>query len=828
MVDSFSIQPVALIPTKEGSIGRFKLSVPKTLVQSLLGHGSGSSLKEQPQERVREEHQTKNPPEGNHIGCSRERHSPDCLLKGARIDLQSLLPFCRFEARPLGGKSWDPVLDVRPLRSASKEQASDDGEAVYVSGALILPLRDRSVEVRVKLQSATSVAYVAQCTFPYVLSYDFNAVTEHPVNNKYAVWFAQHRASRKELAKQRQRAQELVGPTFSIVVPLYETPLPFLRDVLQSVLQQTYPAWQLILVNASPSNKELTAAVNRYAAHDKRIIVVEMVSNEGIVGNTNRGIQEATGDFIAFMDHDDILEPNILYEYARAVQEEPTCDFLYCDEDLFDKPGHYFAPLFKSEFNLDLLRTHNYITHMYAIRTSLLATLELPGKEMEGAQDYDLTFKATEKARYIAHIPQVLYHWRAHEKSTNIMPGSKPYAEEAGRKAVQAHLDRVYPGCTVQTGELTNTYTVVYPVTGNHMVSIIIPTRDQAPALKRCITSVLDNAGYEQFEIVIVENGSTQEETFALYEDLQKKDRRIRIVNFQQSGNGQRGKEQNKNAQHASAQVDHNQPRSEKATGKQSNSNLLTAGGPHECFAEDFNYSALINFGVKEAKGDYLFFLNNDVEAITKGFLKTLLGFALRPEVGVVGAKLLYPDETIQHAGVGVQFTNKKAEPAFHLFAHLPRGTHGYHDRAIKTQDYSAVTGACQMTPRSTFERVSGYDEAYAVAFNDVDYCLKVIEQGELVVYCAEVEFFHDESLSRGADNQDEEKQARASQERALLQERWGAYYKKGDPYLNPNYAPTSLYLKPIYGYSPGVLLAYAKRILHRTLIKIQGVLKKR
>lgn len=751
---------MALIPTREGSVGRFELSVPRSLTV--------------PQQS------------------------------------QDLLSYCRFEARPLGSKSWEPVLDVRTLRSASTEQESKGEKTMQALGALMLPFKNCSVKVRVCIQSpflasgaagaptqasdavstaasasdatpaSASVQAAAQCTFPYVLSYDFNAAIEHPINNKYAAWFKQHRASKEELANQTRHAQELVGPTFSIVVPLYETPLPFLHDAVQSVLQQTYPAWELVLVNASPNNKELAAAAHRYATQDKRIIVVDMATNEGIVGNTNCGIQKASGDFVAFMDHDDMLEPNILYEYARAIQAEPTCDFLYCDEDLFDNPGHYFDPLFKPDFNIDLLRTHNYITHMYAIRTSLLRSLELPSKEMEGAQDYDLTFKATEKARRIIHIPHVLYHWRAHEKSTNIVPGSKPYAEEAGRKAIQAHLDRVYPGCTVQTGELTNTYTVAYPVTGNHLVSIIIPTRDQADALKRCVTSVLDNAGYEHFEIVIVENGSTQEETFALYKELQKQDGRIKVACFSQQD------------------------------------------------PQQFNYSALINFGAKEAKGDYLLFLNNDVQAITKGFLKTLLGFALRLDVGVVGAKLLFPDETIQHAGVGIQFANKDAEPAFHLFAHLPRGTHGYHDRAIKTQDYSAVTGACQMTPRSTFERVGGYDESYAVAFNDVDYCLKVIEQGELVVYCAQAECFHDESLSRGKDSIQDDKRARASQERALLQERWGARYKKGDPYLNPNYAPTSPYLKPVYGYSPEVLLAYAKRILHRVLIRIQGVLKKR
>lgn len=758
MEDSLSIKPVALIPTQEGAIGRFELSVPRSLVE------------------------------------------------GA----ENVLSLCRFEARPVGGVAWEPVLDVRTLRSASTGQENKDEKTVQALGALMLPFKNCSVEVRVCVPSpsfasgaaaaptqasdagstaastsdanlaSASVQAAAQCTFSYVLSYDFNAATEHPINNKYGAWFKQHRASKHELSRQRKRAKEIVGPTFSIVVPLYETPLPFLHDAVQSVLQQTYPAWQLVLVNASPNKSELTAALKRYAAQDRRVTVVGMASNEGIVSNTNRGIQEATGDFIAFMDHDDMLEPNILYEYARAIQAEPTCDFLYCDEDLFDKRGHYFDPLFKPDFNVDLLRTHNYITHMYAIRTSLLKTLELPGKEMEGAQDYDLTFKATEKARHIAHIPKVLYHWRAHEKSTNIEPGSKPYAEEAGRKAVQAHLDRVYQGCTVHTGELTNTYTVDYPVTGNHLVSIIIPTREQAPALKRCVTSILQNAGYEQFEIVIVENGSTQKETFALYEELKKQDKRIKVVEFQQE-----------DPQH-------------------------------------FNYSALINFGAREAKGDYFLFLNNDVQAITKGFLKTLLGFALRPDVGVVGAKLLYPDETIQHAGVGIQFGNKDAEPAFHLFAHLPRGTYGYHDRATKTQDYSAVTGACQMTPRSVFESVDGYDEAYAVAFNDVDYCLKVIEHEKLVVWCAQVEFFHDESLSRGFDSQDDEKATRASQERALLQERWGTTYRKGDPYLNPNYAPISPYLKPVYGYTPAVLWTYAKRILHRSLIRIQGVLKKR
>lgn len=764
---SVSIKPLALIPTQQGCIARFTLSVKD--------------------------------------------------VQGPTLDPRTFLKVCSFKAKPATSHVWEPVLDVRYFSAQSDSDASSEppvplelSDAILVTGALMLPYKDCSVDISVTLPGPNSAMLpnsdgaTTSCTFPVVWAYDFNAATEHPVNNKYSSWFKLHKAGKTELAAQREEMRALAlqdpsgtthtpNPIFSIVVPLYETPLNFLNDAVHSVLQQTYPHWELILVNASPNNEQLTQAVDSYVASDVRIKTIKMEANEGIVGNTNAGILAATGDFITFMDHDDMVEPNILFEYAKEIQRNPHTDFLYCDEDLFDRPGHFFAPLFKPNFNLDLLRTHNYITHMYAIRRELLEKLELPTKDLEGAQDYDLTFKATEQARHIAHISKVLYHWRAHGKSTNVAPDAKPYAEEAGRCAIQNHLDRVYPGCTVHVGALKNTYTVEYPVKGNPKVSIIIPNKDQAAYLKRCIDSVLEKAGHDNFEILIVENGSMEQATFELYKELEKRDARVQVITY----------------------VAENHTPPSDAASSQSNS-------------ANFNYSSLINAGVRQATGEYLLFLNNDTEVITEGFLRRLLGFALRPEVGIVGAKLLFADETIQHAGVGIQFSDLAAEPAFHLYAQLPKGTNGYHDRAIKTQDYSAVTGACQMTPRAVFDEVGGYDEELAVAFNDVDYCLKVIEASKLVVYCAEVECFHYESVSRGSDKAHAEKQERAAAERKLLQNRWASRYEAGDPYLNPNYNSTSPYCKPTYRLNLDVLPAYVKRIVHRALLSVQGALKKR
>lgn len=721
MIEVVSASPISLIPSKGGVIGRVALSVhvdkddaadPWRVLEGISIASMGMPLVEAPR------------------------------LMSARVDdgVWCLTVAVLFNADDKTRKLYVVARskEADSCHSEQGEESSDEGKVV---------------------------------SFPNVLIYDFRAATEHAVSNKYDVWFSQNRATSEELAAQR-KTRFADEPTFSIVVPLYRTPLDFLYDVVGSVEAQTYGKWQLILVNASTDDEDLSRAVAACADADKRITVVNMHQNEGIVGNTNAGIAAATGDFVGFMDHDDMLEPNLLFEYAQAINDFPDTDLLYCDEDLFDKLGNYFDPLFKPEFNLDLLRTHNYATHLYTIRKTLLDKLNLPGKEMEGAQDYDLTLKASEQARRIVHVPKVLYHWRAHELSTNVTPESKPYAEEAGRLAIQAHLDRTCPGATVRTGELKNTYVVDYPISGNPKVSIVIPNKDQAYYLKRCVKSVIDKAGWDNLEIIIVENNSTDPSTFSLYDELEASDSRVKIAFWE---------------------------------------------------GEGFNYSSLVNFGAEKSTGDYLLFLNNDTEAFSDGFVRSMLSFAMRPDVGVVGARLLFADETIQHAGVSVQFNNPQIEPAFHLYRDLPRGNGGYHDRAVKTQDYSAVTGACQMTPKAVFNELGGYDEQLAVAFNDVDFCLKARQVGYLVVYDAQAELIHHESVSRGSDSENSQKADRAAKEKALMFDRWAKAYAAGDPYMNPNYDPQSPYCRLVYKRDLKYMEKALRRRLHRFAIKMRG-----
>ena len=623
------------------------------------------------------------------------------------------------------------------------------------------------------LRPALEVTYgeeISACFFSEVCYFDFEVATEHAMNIRYSAWLRENQVTHSELALQKQVSTDLL---FSLVVPLYKTPLAFLADMVNSVKEQSYSKWELILVNASPENEKLSRAISELVRNDSRIKVVTMDENRGIAGNTNAGIRVATGDFIGFMDHDDKIEPDLFFEYHEAIKADPSIDFLYCDEDLFDNEGRHFDPLLKPDFDIDLLRTHNYIMHLHMIRKSLLDTLELTSSDMDGAQDYDITFKACEKARSIKHISKVLYHWRAHALSTNVRPESKSYAEEAGRIAVQNHLDRVVPGCSVSIAEIKNTYRVTYPIVGLPFVSFVIPNKDQSYLLHECVKSIISKAEYDNFEIVIVENNSVESETFELYRKLQEGDNRLKVIAVQEDA---------------------------------------------------FNYSVLINKGVAASKGDYIITLNNDTQAITKGFVRELVSYAARSDVGVVGAKLLYPDETIQHAGVAIQFSDRSQEPAWHLFRELPRENLGYHARAVKTQDYSAVTGACQCFDKDLFYELGGYNEDLAVAFNDVDFCLKARAKGLQVVYNSFVEFYHYESISRGIDTDSDQKKSRALAEKNLLFDLWeNAYAVDGDPFYNSNFALLNPYCNLRYSNSLRQKYLNLKRRLHRYLLARKG-----
>lgn len=522
--------------------------------------------------------------------------------------------------------------------------------------------------------------------------------------------------------------------TFSIVVPLYKTPTQFLKEMIESVQNQTYQNWELILVNASPEDETLRDNLALYT--DPRIVIINLNENKGIADNTNVGIKAAHGDYVALLDHDDILACNALAEYERVISAHDDIAVIYCDEDLLLPDNVHAFPHFKSDFNIDLLRCHNYVTHFLAVKRQLIQDLLLRS-EYDGAQDYDLILRLSEQVDTFYHVPQVLYHWRTHEQSTAASADNKPYADIAGCKALQAHLDRIGLKGTACRTDLPCLYKVDYEVIDQPLVSIIIPNKDNIDTLDRCLNSLLHNTSYSNIEIIIVENNSTEDKTFAYYKTLDS-DPRIKVVTW----------------------------------------------------SDSFNYSAVNNYGAQFAHGDYLLLLNNDVESINPDWLTSMLSLCQREEVGIVGAKLLYPDNTVQHAGVAMLkcFESYEIGGAIHIFANIDKDDPAYQARAILRQDLSAVTAACLLTKKKLYDELGGLDETFVVAYNDIDFCLRVREAGYLVVFDPEAKLYHYESLTRGPDDSktSPEKFARFIKEQSLLRARWSMYYAKGDPYHPP------------------------------------------
>lgn len=545
----------------------------------------------------------------------------------------------------------------------------------------------------------------------------------------YEDFLKKYGVTEEELARQRQETFEN-SPCFSIAVPLYQTKEKYLREMIESVQAQTYTNWELCLADGSGSEHSLAPIVEEYRVKDKRIKYCLLDKNEGIAGNTNEALKMATGDFIVLTDHDDLLSPEALYQCAKAVQTEPQTDVIYSDEDKVDMSGRkFFEPHFKSDYNIDLLCTMNYICHLFVVRKDVMEQAGLFESCYDGAQDHDFILRCTEKAEHIVHIPKVLYHWRSHMQSTSENPESKLYAFENGCKAVKAHYDRIGVPAEVVQGPFYGMYRTKYLWKEQPLVSIIIPNKDHVADLRKCMDSIEEKSVYRNFEFVIVENNSTEEETFAYYKEIETRD----------------------------------------------NVNVLYYKG-------DFNYSKINNFGVAQAKGEYILLLNNDTEMIEPDSIKEMLDVCMRPDVGIVGAKLIFEDNTIQHAGVIIGFGGV----AGHAFIGQDRDDNGYFSRIISVQDLSAVTAACLMVRRSVFEEVDGLNEEFKVAFNDIDFCLKVRKAGYLVVYNPYAQFYHYESKSRGQEDS-ADKVARFQQEIGLFGERWGELLKNGDPYYNPN-----------------------------------------
>ncbi|WP_337537715.1 glycosyltransferase family 2 protein [Suilimivivens sp.] len=528
----------------------------------------------------------------------------------------------------------------------------------------------------------------------------------------------------------------------SILVPLYNTPEPFLRDMITSVLNQTYQNWELCLADGSDAEHgEVGRICREYLEKDSRIVYQKLLKNEGISGNTNECLKLATGEYIGLFDHDDILHPSTLYEYVKAVNEQDA-DYIYCDETTF-KNGDINKMLtmhFKPDYAVDNLRANNYICHFSVFAKRLLEGEELFRSRFDGSQDHDMILRMTDRAKHIVHIPKLLYYWRCHEGSVASGIDAKPYVVAAAKGAVADHLRR--HGFThfqiTSTRAFETIFKIRYEIIGDPMISIVIPNKDHAADLKRCITSILEKSTYENYEIVIVENGSETKEIFEYYTSLKEYDN-IRVVTYEKP-EGQNG----------------------------------------------FNYSAVNNFGVKQTKGDYILLLNNDTEVITVNWMEELLMYAQREDVGAAGAKLYYGNKTIQHAGVVLQLGAHRT--AGHSHYGQSRENLGYMGRLCYAQNVSAVTGACLLVKKSLFEEVGGLDESFAISLNDIDFCLKLREKGLLNVFTPFAELYHYESVSRGLDDSGE-KAERYNRESAHFREKWKTVLEKGDPYYNPNFS---------------------------------------
>ena len=521
----------------------------------------------------------------------------------------------------------------------------------------------------------------------------------------------------------------------SILVPLYNTPENFLKEMIDSVVTQTYKNWELCLADGSDEAHGYVGDIcKEYAANDNRVKYEKLEKNEGISGNTNACLKMATGEYIGLFDHDDILHPCALYEYVKAINEQGA-DYIYCDETTF-KDGSIDKMItmhFKPDFSIDNLRANNYICHFSCFKKDLLDGMELFRKKFDGSQDHDMILRLTDKAKKVVHVPKLLYYWRSHAGSVASDINAKSYAIEAARGAIADHLkNKGFKNFKITgTRAFETIFKISYEIIGNPKISIVIANKDHVDDLKRCIDSIIEKSTYDNYEIIVVENNSTTSEIFDYYKEVPDC---VKVITYE----------------------------------------------------GEFNYSAVNNLGVKHATGEYILLLNNDTQVITVNWMEELLMYAQRNDVGAVGGKLYYANKTIQHASVVLGLGAHRT--AGHTHYGQSRENLGYMGRLCYTQNVSAVTGACLMVKKSLYDEVGGLGEDFAISLNDVDFCLKLREKGYLNVFTPFAELFHFESISRGLDNQGE-KAERYNKESEYFRNKWKDVLEKGDPYYNVNFS---------------------------------------
>ncbi len=561
----------------------------------------------------------------------------------------------------------------------------------------------------------------------------------------YDAWIRQHdtlsESDRVSITRQVDRLP--CRPLLSVVMPVYNTPERWLRAAIESVRTQIYPEWELCIADDASTALHVRSLLEDYARRDSRIRVVFRESNGHISVASNSALALARGEFIVLLDHDDELPLHALYMVANALNENPQLDLIYSDEDKIDEYGHRYGPYFKPDWNPDLFCGQNLISHLGVYRTELVREIGGFRKGYEGSQDWDLALRVSERipASHIHHIPHVLYHWRAIEGSAAAGDGEKPYAAEAALRLLRDHLARTGlkgEASRLACGHFRVRYALPNPAP---LVSIVIPTRNDLGLLRRCIESIRAKTVYAPYELLVVDNQSDDPEALEY------------LRNLDSAGQAR----------------------------------VLRYDAP-------FNYSAINNFAVTVARGEYLCLMNNDAEVISGGWLTEMVSQAVRPGVGAVGAMLYYPDDTIQHAGVFVGMGGV----AGHLYARYPRGTHGYVSRACLVQNISAVTAACLVVKARIYRQVGGMDaENLPVAFNDVDFCLRLLEQGYRNVWTPFAELYYHESATRGYEDTPEKRQ-RFQGEIAYMRRRWAHVLEK-DPCYNPNLSLDHAWPRPAF-----------------------------
>ena len=548
----------------------------------------------------------------------------------------------------------------------------------------------------------------------------------------YQLWVSENSLSDTEIEQTKAEIESMaVKPTFSIVVPVYNVDVEYLIAMIRSVQAQIYPHWQLCIVDDASPKTYLRQILEHEAAQDNRISIQLNDVNQGISLATNDALALAKGDYVGLLDHDDELSIDALYENAKVINARSDVGLIYSDEDKMDMQGNRLEPFFKPDYSPDLLDTNNYICHFTVIKKDIVDEIGGFREGLDGSQDHDIILRAIAQADQVVHIPKVLYHWRKIPGSTAVAYDSKSYAWEAGRKAVESCLSQQESGVHVEFGTLKGTYRVFRDIKGEPLVSIIIPFKDKPELLNACLDSILARTTYNNFEIVGVSNNSEEAETQARMDHYALSDPRIRFV-------------------------EKNIP---------------------------FNFSAICNYGAEQAKGDYLLFLNNDIEIISPDWIERLLEHAQRPQVGAVGGKLLYPDGRIQHAGVVAGMVGAAGHP--HKF--FPDGHIGYHGRLHMVYNVSAVTGAMLMVASDKFKQVGAFNEDnLAIAYNDIDLCLGLLDLGYLNVFTPHCKATHHESISRGYEDT-QEKLNRLKKEQSYFLNKWAEFLEHGDPYYNPN-----------------------------------------